>query len=195
MLNFIVPEEESDQTILSFLKKRLRSTPKSLVYKLFRKKKVKVNGNPLRFYHHRLKSNDRILLEDKFLKEEKINLEFYPASKEKNYFVVNYEDENILIVTKEHNVSMPSLDNSVQNYFFKNQKDFYQKMIESYFVFTAAHRLDKLTKGLVIYPKNFPSKKIIYNSISDKELITNNYLTLIEKKRDNFLYNNVEDYI
>jgi len=44
----------------------------------------------------------------------------------------------------------------------------------------ALHRLDKLTKGLVIYPKNASAKKILYNSINDKSKITKNYLAICE---------------
>ena len=44
MLVFTIQKEEADQTIISFLKKRFKTTPLSLIYKLFRNKKIKVEA-------------------------------------------------------------------------------------------------------------------------------------------------------
>src|SRR5688500_9610888 len=100
MLRFIVQEGENDQTMISFLKKRFRTTPLSLIYKLFRTKKVKIEGVNVRYYHYRLKSGEKIEIHDNYL--EKSNSVIYPLSQTKVYFEVVYEDKNILIVLKEH---------------------------------------------------------------------------------------------
>src|SRR6185437_806436 len=75
-----------------------------------------------------------------------------------------YEDQNILIVVKDHGISMTELDKATKYYFYQQNPSNYQKLSEKYFVFTALHRLDKLTKGLVIYPKNPNVKKILYQA-------------------------------
>ncbi|CAG8847108.1 14908_t:CDS:1, partial [Racocetra persica] len=67
-------------------------------------------------------------------------------------------DQNILLVLKEHGITMPSLDNAVRYYLVEKDPVEYQYQMDNFFVLIAAHRLDKLTKGLVIYPKN-PSAK------------------------------------
>src|SRR3954469_13062703 len=170
MLNFIIKEGEADQTLISFLKKRFKTTPLSLLYKLFRTKKVKVNGKDIRYYHHRLKLGEEIIIYDTSLIISKPNKIVAPKKSEINIEIV-YEDKNILIVLKEHGIIMPELDKETQYYFYQQNPQEYQELTKNYFVFTSIHRLDRLTKGLVIYPKNPTVKKILYNSIGDKEKI------------------------
>jgi len=193
MLNFIVQEGENDQTMISFLKRRFKTIPLSLIYKLFRTKKIKVDGKSIRYYHYRLKSGEKIEIYDNHLK--KANSTIYPLSQSKVYFEVIYEDKNVLIVFKEHGITMPSLDNSVRNYLFQKDPVEYQKQTEEFFVVTAVHRLDKVTKGLVIYPKNLVARRVLYRAIADKTQITKKYLTLCEGFSKKPLPNYVSGYL
>ena len=119
----------------------------------------------------------------------------YPPSQSKIYFEIIYEDQNILIALKEHGITMPSLDNAVRHYLSKKDPIDYQQKIQQFFILTAAHRLDKVTKGLVIYPKNPRVKKILYKVISDKSKITKKYLAVCEKNFSNALPNYVSGYL
>ena len=65
VLNFVVSSEENDQTIISFLKRRFKNTSISLIYKLFRTKKIQINQQNCRYYHHRLKEKDQVIIKDK----------------------------------------------------------------------------------------------------------------------------------
>ena len=98
MLNFTIQKEEADQTAISLLKKKFKSTPLSLIYKLFRTKKIKANGENIRYYHYRLKVGEKIEIYDNYLKQS--NLVIYPPSQSKIYFEIIYEDQNILIALK-----------------------------------------------------------------------------------------------
>lgn len=178
MINFIVQKEGVDQTLISLLKRRFKTTPLSLIYKLFRTKKIKVDGENVRYYHHRLKGGEKIEIYDNYLQQS--NLTIYPLSQSKIYFEIIYEDKNILIVLKEHGITMPSLDNAVRHYLSEKDSIEYQRQIENFFVLTSVHRLDKVTKGLVIYPKNPLAKKILYKAIADKNKITKKYLAKCE---------------
>ena len=178
MLDFVISKSEEDQTLISFLKKRFKTTSLSLIYKLFRTKKVKVNGRDIRYYHYRLKDGEKIEIYDNYLKQS--NLVIYPPSQSKIYFEIIYEDQNILIALKEHGVTMPSLDNAVRYYLLKKDPIDYQQKIQQFFILTAVHRLDRLTKGLVIYPKNPQAKKVLHKAISDKSKITKKYLAVCE---------------
>jgi len=193
MLSFVIQEGESDQTIISFLKKRFKTTPLSLVYKLFRAKKVKINGENVRYYHHRLKSGEKVEIYDDYL--EKSNLTIYPLSKSKIYFEIVYEDKNILIVLKDHGITMPSLDNSVRYYLFRKDPVRYQKQVQEFFILTAVHRLDKVTKGLVIYPKSSVAKRLLYKAIGDKTKITKRYLALCKISPKKHLPSYVSGYL
>src|SRR5947209_12391406 len=101
MLNFIIEKEETDQTLISFLKKRFKTTPLSLIYKLFRTKKVKVNGKDIRYYHHRLKIGEEIIIYDTSLIISKPNKIVAPKKSEIDVEAI-YEDKNVLIVLKDH---------------------------------------------------------------------------------------------
>jgi 23S rRNA pseudouridine955/2504/2580 synthase len=181
MLNFTIQKEESDQTLISFLKKRFKTTPLSLIYKLFRTKKIKVDGENVRYYHYRLKEGEKIEIHDNYLQQS--DLTVYPLSQSKIYFEIIYEDKNILIVLKEHGITMPSLDNAVRNYLLEKDPIEYQRQIENFFILIAVHRLDKVTKGLVIYPKNPLAKKVLYKAMADKNKITKKYLARCENNQ------------
>jgi 23S rRNA pseudouridine955/2504/2580 synthase len=185
----IILEETANQTLISFLKKRLQTTPLRLIYKLFRTKKIKVNSESVRYYHYRLKSGDEVKIFDSSLKISDFNISQTPKKAEANFAII-YQDQNILIVLKEHGTAMPSLDNMVRYYLAKEEPNEYQKQLREFFTLTAVHRLDKSTKGLVIYPKNNSAKRILYKVISDKEKITKKYLALCEdspKKIPNYI--------
>ncbi|CAG8456569.1 27235_t:CDS:1 [Gigaspora margarita] len=194
MLDFTIQKEEADQTIISFLKKRFKTTPLSLIYKLFRNKKIKINGENVRYYHHRLKVGEKVEIHDNYLQQSS-NLIAYPLSRTKIYFEIIYEDKNILIALKEHGITMPSLDNAVRNYLAEKNPVEYQRQVANFFVLTAAHRLDKLTKGLVLYPKNPLAKRVLYQAIADKNKITKKYLAFCEKLPKKPLPNYISGYL
>lgn len=199
MINFLVSSEEDNQTIISFLKRRFKRTSISLVYKLFRTKKVQVNQQNCRYYHYRLKVNDQIIIKDKWLqistKQNSLPL------KPKISVDVVYEDQNILLVAKEHNVEiykkndLNCLDNQVQYYLYQQNPEKYQEQWKGFFVPVALHRLDKLTKGIVIYPKNSAAKKILYNSINDKSKITKTYLAICENYQQTQIPESIRGWI
>lgn len=194
MLNFIIKKGEADQTIISFLKKRFKTTPLSLIYKLFRSKKVKIDGKDVRYYHHRLKTGEKIEIFDNYLKKSS-HTSIYPLSQDKTYFETIHEDGNIMIVLKEHGIAMNSLDNAVRYYLARENPAEYQKQVENFFVLIAAHRLDKVTKGLVIYPKNPSAKRTLYKAIGDKSQIIKNYLAICEKSLKKSLPNFISGYL
>ena len=195
MLSFIVKEGENEQTLVSFLKKRFKTTPLTLIYKLFRTKKIKVNNVNIRYYHHRLKVGEKVEVYDNYLKKTDLKSTISPLPQSKLYFEIVYEDQNILIALKEHGIAMPDLDNAVRYYFSQKGPIEYQKQIQELFVLTSIHRLDKLTKGLVIYPKNPVSKRILYSAISDKNKIIKKYLAICENSSKKSLPNYISGYL
>jgi len=194
MPNFTIAKEEDNQTLISFLKKRFKTTPLTLIYKLFRTKKIKINGEDVRYYHHRLKTGEEIIIYDNSLKVSQPNISLKPENLEIDPEII-YEDDNIIIVLKEHGLSMPELDKAVQYYVYQHNPQKYQELSQKYFSFTATHRLDKLSKGLVIYPKNPAAKRILHNAIGDKEKITKKYLAFCEKLPKKTLPNYISGYL
>jgi 23S rRNA pseudouridine955/2504/2580 synthase len=192
---FIVDEE---QTIISFIKKTFLSTPLSLIYKLFRSKKIKINDNYIRNYNFRVKSGQLVLIKD-----DKVLLNKKPIVKKKAVdpevkFEIIYEDKNIMIVVKDHNVEThnkinpeKSLDNAVFHYLLTSGWD----SSSDSFLMSSSHRLDKVTKGLVVYPKNSIAKKILHNSFGNKNSLRKKYLAVCENKKNKKIPSSINGFI
>ena len=101
-LFFEINDLDKDQTIISFLKKRLKVIPLSLIYKFFRKNKVEVNDCIIIYYQHRLNKGDTIKIFDNYLSKINFSKEDgfsnskilsdnfnYPLSVNKVYFKSN----------------------------------------------------------------------------------------------------------
>ena len=150
---FKVNQSEEGQTLEKYIQKLLVSAPISFIYKIFRKKDVKVNG------HHedkkfRLTADDEVAIyisEDQFndfLKEKA----YQPNNQIKDLII--YEDENVLFVNKPRGLlvqkSTPqdeSLDQMVVEYLI--YKGEYNPDKEIAFKPGPAHRLDRNTSGIV----------------------------------------------
>ena len=94
----VISENDANQRVDKYLKKLLVNAPSSFIYKMFRKKDVKVNGIRVN-EKYLLKSGDEVSL---FLYDDK----FKELTKEKSIFQVDktfkvlYEDKHILVVNK-----------------------------------------------------------------------------------------------
>ncbi len=181
ILKIIVLKDDSNQTIFNFLKKVISfDKTKINLYKLFRKKKIKLNNNVLKDYRYFIRENDVIDIYSNqvFLKKQRDKV-----LKTKIKPKIVYEDENILIVDKEHgmlvhNLYGESLDNIIKNFLIdKNEYDI--KKNQS-FLISHIHRLDKTTRGLIIYAKNKKTSKIFLEKINDKKFINKFYLLKCE---------------
>ena len=155
---FKVHQSEEGQTLEKYIQKLLMSAPSSFIYKIFRKKDVKVNG------HHedrkfKLSENDEVAIyitEDQFndfLKEKA----YQPNNNIKDWII--YEDDNVLFINKPRGLlvqkSKPqdeSLDQMVVEYLI--YKGEYNPDKEIAFKPGPAHRLDRNTSGIVAFGKN-----------------------------------------
>ena len=183
MREFVINSSENGLTLEKYVFKVLKTAPMSFIYKLFRKKDIKVNG------HHqdkkyRLVTDDVVAIYineqqfDEFLKEK----ELVPNQKVKDWIV--YEDENVLFVNKpkgllvqKSNPSDESLDQLVVEYLMA--KDEYKPEKEKGFVPGPAHRLDRNTSGLVVFGKNHDSLTMLFDLFKNHDLINKHYLALV----------------
>lgn len=175
MEKFIVSDNDVNQTIFKFIKKMFKTTSLSLIYKLFRNKKIKLNNQVVKDFKTTLKLNDEIIIFDSFLKSTSRNNVIKPSNIK---LEIAYEDDNILIVVKNHDVEMHSLqydclDWAVKNYLYN--KNAFQYQANKSFVISHVHRLDKFTKGLVIYAKNKIALDNLLLAIKDKNMIEKIY--------------------
>lgn len=169
MTTLMVTSNDADQTLINYLKKVFKTLPLSRIYRLFRTKKIRVNNKTITDFKYRLQENDLIIIYESNLivnyKPEKIAKE--PA------IDLFYEDDNFLIVNKEHNVVVHQpygscLDNMVKYYL---QEKYPKQKREQTFNISHQYRLDKLTKGLIIYPKNKITQNAFYNATKNGQII------------------------
>lgn len=192
MREFIINESENGLTLEKYAFKVLKTAPMSFVYKLFRKKDIKVNG------HHqdkkyRLSTNDVVAIYineqqfEEFLKEKELT----PNTKIKDWII--YEDDNVLFVNKPKGLlvqkSSPhdeSLDQYVIEYLMATNQ--YDPNKEKGFVPGPAHRLDRNTSGLVVFGKNHNALTLLFDLFKNHDLINKHYLALVvgqvEKEKD-----------
>lgn len=183
MREFKISKEENNVRLDKYVKKVLPNAPLSIIYKLFRKKDVKVNGKPANDKMV-LKENDIVriyLLEDQFqdfcgVKKKEIT---------EYHFDVVYEDENIFVVSKPtgmvvqdaESVDEHTLTEEVQSYFI--EKCLYNPDDSLAFAPSPAHRIDRNTSGLVIYGKNIESLQILNKAFKERKGISKKYLALV----------------
>lgn len=190
MILLKVTSKDSNQRVDKYVKKYLNEAPLSFIYKLFRKKDVKINKHWVK-ENYILQEGDElsIYISDQQLEEfnkpkeiKKINL---------NHPIV-YEDDNILIIDKprgllvhgDENEKVVTLANEVINYlYFKGEYNPNDKG----FTPAPAHRLDRNTSGLVVFAKNLVSLQELEELFKNKDNITKEYLALVKGKVDHKL--------
>lgn len=183
MVEYKVSLKEENQRVDKFVRKYLNDAPLSFIYKLFRKKDVKVNGHWVK-QDYILKSGEvlTIYVTDDQLKEFAKPKELQKA--ELKYQIV-YEDENILIINKPRGLLVHgdasekrvTLSNEVLNYlYFKGE---YNPRIDHGFIPGPAHRLDRNTSGVVVFGKNLPTLQLLEELFKEKNDISKIYVALV----------------
>ena len=192
MQEFLIQSSENGLTLEKYVFKVLPAAPLSFIYKLFRKKDIKVNG------HHedkkfRLSTDDKvaIYITDEQIKEFQKEKALNPNLKVKEYII--YEDDNVLFINKPRGLlvqkSAPqdeSLDQLVIEYLMDTNQ--YNPDKEKAFVPGPAHRLDRNTSGIVAFGKNHEALTMLFDLFKDHDLINKHYLALVvgnvEKDKD-----------
>ena len=183
-----VKNSDSGQRIDKYIRKYLNNAPLSFIYKLFRKKDIKVNGKRVDI-NYILKENDEITI---YVSDETL-LEFNNKkviSSSFNEIDIIYEDENILVINKdagilvhegEENKKENTLNNDILNY-LKNKGEYSENDL---FTPSCVHRLDRNTSGLIIAAKTLIASKELLELFKDKDKLKKEYLTLVHGNTKN----------
>ena len=186
MKKITISSKEANQRVDKYLKKYLNEAPLSFIYKLFRKKDVKINGHWVK-ENYILNEGEELTI---FVTDAQLEEFNKPKEIEKvtlNHQIV-YEDENILIVNKPRGLLVHgdegekklTLTNEVINYlYFKGE---YDPKNDHGFIPAPAHRLDRNTSGLVCFAKNLVSLQELEDLFKKKEEITKEYKALVVGK-------------
>ena len=184
MKKFIVNEKESGQTLEKYVKKVLNEAPLSFIYKLFRKKDIKVNGHWQKEKYVVSEGEEiSIFVTDEQLEEFKNKNSYTPSDYIEPWIL--YEDDNVLFINKPRGVLVQKDDNY-------NEKPLDQMVIE-YLMFKGeydpqndlafkpgpAHRIDRNTSGIVIFGKNHDALAYLFELFQKHELIGKHYICLV----------------
>lgn len=186
MKSFIISSKESNQRIDKFVKKFLNQAPLSFIYKVFRKKDVKINGHWVK-ENYILQEGDELKIFVSDSQVEEFNKPNEIIKLDLKHPIV-YEDANILIINKPRGLLVHgdveekkyTLTNEVISYLF--YKGEYDPKVDNGFIPAPAHRLDRNTSGLVVFAKNLISLQELENLFKEKEEIIKEYKALVVGK-------------
>lgn len=179
MKEFLIQENDAHQRIDKFISKST-TIPKSMMYRLIRQKKIKVNRKrcePQQILN--VSDTVQMFVADEFFISKEIQIK---ASKLKK---IVYEDENLLILDKEtgipvhadKNHSNDTLMDQILKYLVDSGQ--YDPSKEASFVPALANRLDTNTGGLIIACKNAEALRTMNEMIRCHQ-VEKHYVCIIE---------------
>ena len=183
MKTFTVSSNESGQTLEKYVRKVLKDAPLSFIYKLFRKKDIKVNGHWEK-EKYVISEGEEVSV---YITDSQLD-EFIKKNKEHELVNISswivYEDDNILIINKPRGVIVQKddgdttpLDEMVLSYLI--EKGEYDPSKDLGYTPAPSHRLDRNTAGLVVFGKNISTLRYLSKIMQDKSLIEKKYLALV----------------
>jgi len=187
MQKYTITEREDGLTLEKYVRKVLNTAPLSFIYKLFRKKDVKVNGHwEDRKYIVHTTNEIAIYVTSDQLEEFNQKNTYAPNDMIKDWVI--YEDEQILLINKPRGVLVQkgeythqkALDQMVIEY--EMSKGEYNPEIENAFVPGPAHRLDRNTSGIIAFGKTHQALEYLFHLLKERDAIGKHYLTLVYGK-------------
>lgn len=169
MKKFVINDNDSGQRVDKFVTKALPDMPKSMMYRLIRKKDIKINGKRCDIAT-RLNTGDivTVYVKDDISEAKQHDMSFLNCSADID---IVYEDENVLIVNKpvgldSHSNGSPLTDtliDRIKHYLYDKKE--YVPESESSFAPALCSRLDRNTCGLVTAAKTASALRDINEAI------------------------------
>ncbi len=181
MKSFIISALEENQRADKYVMKILGKASKSFIYKMIRKKNIKLNGQKFEG-HELLKQGDEftIYFSDETFDSFTGDSEITSQVPVKMTFSILFEDENLLVCNKPVGLlSQPDGegDNLVdQLVYYVAQK---QEVQTLGFKTGICNRLDRNTSGIVIAGKNMRTLQALNSAISERT-VDKSYLTIVK---------------
>ena len=180
-----IGKNEAGQRYDRFLKKLFKNSSAGNIFKMLRKKIIRVNGQREQ-PAYQLQAGDVVQFRISTEAFSELIGEVKTISENlRPDFTVTYEDSNILVVNKpagvivhpDQNNRSNSLTQMVAKYLFAQGE--YQPAEEITFAPSSVNRLDLHTSGLVLFAKNFESLRLL-NELMRTNKIKKYYLALVK---------------
>lgn len=182
MQELVITNQEQNQRLDKFLMKYMNEAPKSFIYKMLRKKRIKLNGRKAEG-NEVLQEGDKLQM---YLAEETLFAfmaakTVYPA---KRHFGIVYEDENILVVSKPaglltHPEKPDERDTLIDQILYElYQKKQYDPSAAGTFTPAVCNRLDRNTSGIIVAGKNLMAVQAVNEAIQMRRM-EKYYLALV----------------
>ena len=152
MRKIIVDEKYNNKKVVNFLMDSFPNLNKSILFKALRKKDIRINNVRIS-QDTTIHTGDEIsiYIVDNYLFNNEVTLNIF------------FEDDNILVINKPAGLSVT--ENS------SNEKNLSQIVAEQYGKnVSPCHRLDRNTKGLIIFAKNNEALNILLEKFKNKEI-------------------------
>ncbi|MCM1530257.1 MAG: RluA family pseudouridine synthase [Alistipes sp.] len=158
MKEFTIGQNDSGQRIDKFLQKAMPELPKNMMYRLIRKKDIKINGKRCNIGDMLAESDVvRVYVKDEVSAVKKADMGFMTASEQLD---IVFEDDNIIVVFKPVGLDSHSngesrsdtLIDRIKLYLYRKGK--FSPDSENSFAPALCSRLDRNTMGLVTAAKN-----------------------------------------
>lgn len=180
-----ITNQEQNQRLDKYLMKYFNKAPKSFIYKMLRKKRIKLNTKKAEGSEI-LKDGDLIAM---YLSPETIDsfTEEKTIEKADRNFMLIYEDDNILICSKPAGLIVhPDKENEKntlndQLLYYLYEKNEYDISKEASFKPAICNRLDRNTSGIVVLGKNLAAVQALNKAFKDNE-IDKYYLCVVKGK-------------
>ena len=190
---FIVSKNHNNSRFDKWFKQEIINIPNSLIQKLLRKNKIKVNKKKIKT-SYRLNEGDEVSvfnLSNYKPTNLKKKINYIPTTKEKrglDKFIIHNEND-YMVINKPRGIAVQSGTNNLKNIIDILKKTKYFEYTNPYIV----HRLDKETSGIFLIAKNKQAAQF-FTSLFRIRKIHKTYLAIVKgefpkniKKMEDFL--------
>ena len=176
---FIINKNYNNSRLDKWFKEEVINLPNSLIQKLLRKNKIKVNNKKTKS-SFRLTEGDIISIFNlsKYKPTDfRKKILYQPSTKETNKFenYIIYDDNDYIVINKPRGIAVQSGTNNLRNIIDTLKKTKYFKYTKPYIV----HRLDKETSGVFLIAKNRESAQF-FTSLFRIRKIHKTYLAIVK---------------
>lgn len=154
MKKIIVPEKYDYKKLNNFILDTFPNLNKNVFFRALRNKDIKINGQRVK-ESKMLKVGDEI---EVYISDELL------YGKEVFDLKIVYEDDNILVVDKPENISVTKEENIASTTLTQIVQDEFGANVQP------CHRLDRNTRGLVLFAKNKQALNILLEKFKNHEI-------------------------